>query len=198
MDSEDIAEEVAENLFDIDYNNADPDIAYAIFSEVEHYLNSIDSTDTAWDEYDDQYEFDNEDDVVEQDRMHAALYGGDREYCDKCGSKLVMDEWGGTCPKCNAEEVFDAKYDDDIDYFDDNSIEEAKEKASSHAKKLLSPLTRKEAIVQAQSLLKSNPDCDGVCYGIEKDFFKPYCITAKEAERIGADQMVYVLWNRNK
>lgn len=217
MDTEDIAEEVAENLFDIDYNNTDSDMSYIIFSEVEHYLDSKDSTDTAWDEYDDQYEFDNEDDVVEQDRMHAALYGGDREYCDKCGSKLVMDEWGGSCPKCDAEELeierlyhdasedelrsmgaFDNLHDDDVSYFDDD-LDEAKEKVSSHAKKILSPLTRNEAIVKAQSLLKKNPDCDGVCYGIEKDFFEPYCITDEEAERIGASkQMVYVLWNRNK
>lgn len=104
MDPENIAEEVCENLFDIDYNNSDNhDLTYIVFSEVNHYLDNKESIDE-WPEYDDDYDF--EDDVVEQDRMHAALYGGDREYCDKCGSKLVMDEWGGSCPKCDAEELF--------------------------------------------------------------------------------------------
>lgn len=197
MDTEDIAEEVAENLFDIDYTDTDSDMSYIIFSEVEHYLDSIDSTDTAWDEYDDQYEFDNEDDVVEQDRMHAALYGGDREYCDKCGSKLVMDEWGGTCPKCNSKEVFDAKYDDDVSYFDDDSIDEAKEKVSAHAKKILSPLTKEEAAKRALDMARRYPDCDGVCYGIGNDFFEPYCVTVEEAQQLGSGkELVYVRWNR--
>lgn len=45
-----------------------------------------------------------DDDPVEADREHANLYGGDRTYCDICGSKLAMDEWGSYCPKCNEEE----------------------------------------------------------------------------------------------
>lgn len=51
-------------------------------------------------EYDDDY--DNLDDV-EQDRVHAALYGGDRMYCD-CGAKLAMNEYGSYCPKCEPQE----------------------------------------------------------------------------------------------
>lgn len=205
-ETESILQKLANEAKEILLANANESVAESVVTEekdpydklVDAYPELEESV-SSWDEYDDQYEFDNEDDVVEQDRMHAALYGGDREYCDKCGSKLVMDEWGGSCPKCNAEEIFDAKYDDDVSYFDDESIDEAKEKVSSRAKKILSPLTREEAIVRAQSLLKNNPECDGVCYGIERDFFEPYCITADEAERIGAGkQMVYVLWNRNK
>lgn len=45
-----------------------------------------------------------DEDPVDVDREHTNLYGGDRTYCDTCGSKLAMDEWGGYCPKCNAEE----------------------------------------------------------------------------------------------
>lgn len=66
---------------------------------------------------DDQYDFD---DDVEQDRMHAALYGGDRTYCDKCGAKLIRDEWGGSCPNCDAEQIErdrqNALIDDDMNY----------------------------------------------------------------------------------
>ena len=59
--------------------------------------------DTDVDEYDDDIDDDYYDlDDVEQDRVHAALYGGDRMYCD-CGHKLVMDEWGGYCPNCEPE-----------------------------------------------------------------------------------------------
>ena len=52
------------------------------------------------------FDYDDDPDVddVEADRLHSALYGGDRMYCD-CGEKLVMDEWGGYCPVCDAEEV---------------------------------------------------------------------------------------------
>ena len=66
---------------------------------------------------DDQYDFD---DDVEQDRMHAALYGGDRTYCDKCGAKLIRDEWGGSCPNCDAEQIErdrqNTLIDDDMNY----------------------------------------------------------------------------------
>lgn len=52
---------------------------------------------------DDYYDLDD----VEQDRAHAALYGGDRMYCD-CGKKLVMTEWGGYCPDCDPLDPEDA------------------------------------------------------------------------------------------
>lgn len=67
-------------------------------------------------DYDDEYEFE---DDVEMDRRHAALYGGDRMYCD-CGAKLNMNEWGSYCPVCDAEEQemerIDAasRYDDEV------------------------------------------------------------------------------------
>ena len=51
--------------------------------------------------YDDNYDF--EEDDVELDRRHAALYGGDRMYCD-CGHKLAYDEYGSYCPECNPHE----------------------------------------------------------------------------------------------
>lgn len=59
-------------------------------------------------DYDDDYEMDD----VEQDRAHAALYGGDRMYCD-CGKKLAYDEWGSYCPDCNPR-------DPEEDYIDNN------------------------------------------------------------------------------
>ena len=62
-------------------------------------VEDIDSEDVT--DYDDDY-YDLDD--VEQDRAHAALYGGDRMYCD-CGAKLAMDEFGSYCPVCDAEEV---------------------------------------------------------------------------------------------
>ena len=50
-----------------------------------------------WDEYDDDY-YDL--DPVEEDRAFAALYGGDRIYCD-CGKRKVPDEDGYYyCPDC--------------------------------------------------------------------------------------------------
>lgn len=59
-------------------------------------------------DYDDDYDFD---DDVEQDRVHAALYGGDRTYCD-CGRKLEYGEDGfAYCPDCDNE----FNYDDNID-----------------------------------------------------------------------------------
>lgn len=58
-------------------------------------------------DYDDVYDID---DDVEQDRRHAALYGGDRMYC-KCGTRLKMDEWGSYCPDCNPEKEI---YDDEV------------------------------------------------------------------------------------
>lgn len=54
------------------------------------------SVEAQWDEYDDDYSMD----PVEKDRAHAALYGGDREYCE-CGEQLAHDEWGTYCPVCN-------------------------------------------------------------------------------------------------
>lgn len=61
----------------------------------------------SWDEYDDDYDFD---DDVELDRRHAALYGGDRMYCD-CGEMLKHDEYGSYCPECDPKDPEDA-YDD--------------------------------------------------------------------------------------
>lgn len=55
-----------------------------------------------------------DDDPVEADREHANLYGGDRTYCDTCGSRLAMDEWGSYCPKCNPQELEEA-FDSHID-----------------------------------------------------------------------------------
>lgn len=92
----------------------------------EDYAESIDPDVDSF-EYDDEYDFDNEDDIVTQDRIHAALYGGDREYCDQCGSKLVRDEWGGTCPHCNETEIEmsrqDSLYDDDIEDFSEDTTD---------------------------------------------------------------------------
>lgn len=59
-----------------------------------------------------------DEDPVDADREHANLYGGDRTYCDTCGSRLAMDEWGGYCPKCNPpelDEAFDTHSDIDLD-----------------------------------------------------------------------------------
>ena len=66
-------------------------------------------------EYDDDYDIE---DDVEMDRRHAALYGGDRMYCD-CGTKLSHDEYGSYCPRCephDPEEVYteECDYDDTI------------------------------------------------------------------------------------
>lgn len=59
----------------------------------------------SFDEYDDEYDIE---DDVEMDRRHAALYGGDRMYCD-CGHKLSYNEYGSYCPVCSPED-FDEKY----------------------------------------------------------------------------------------
>lgn len=59
--------------------------------------------DTYFDEYDDDYSFDD----VEEDRAHAALYGGDLTYCRHCGTKLKRNEWGGYCPECDGEPELD-------------------------------------------------------------------------------------------
>lgn len=53
-----------------------------------------------FDDYDDEYDFE---DDVEMDRRHAALYGGDRMYCD-CGRKLSYDEYGSYCPVCDPKD----------------------------------------------------------------------------------------------
>lgn len=55
-----------------------------------------------FDEYDDDYDIY---DDVEEDRVHAALYGGDKTYCS-CGRKLVRTEWGGYCPDCDNEDEY--------------------------------------------------------------------------------------------
>lgn len=63
--------------------------------------------------YDDDYSVDD----VEEDRRHAALYGGDRTYCN-CGKKLVRTDWGSYCPDCDpetAEEEHLRMIDDDMD-----------------------------------------------------------------------------------
>lgn len=52
------------------------------------------------DEYDDNYDIE---DDVELDRRHAALYGGDRMYCD-CGRRLSYNEYGSYCPYCEPED----------------------------------------------------------------------------------------------
>lgn len=55
------------------------------------------SDDDDWSDYDDDYSIDD----VEEDHLHAALYGGDRTYCN-CGKKLVYDEDGyAYCPDCD-------------------------------------------------------------------------------------------------
>ena len=57
-----------------------------------------------------------DDDPVEQDREHANLYGGDREYCDECGRRLTMGEWGGYCSHCNPEyDTYEDEFIDDDD-----------------------------------------------------------------------------------
>lgn len=69
-------------------------------------------------DYDDDYEVDD----VEEDRAHAALYGGDRMYCD-CGKKLSYNEYGSYCPECDAEAAHDYNHSSDDccaeDEFDD-------------------------------------------------------------------------------
>ena len=77
-------------------------------------------------------------------------------------------------------------------------LDAAKEKVSDTSKEILSPLTMSQAIEAAKEVLADNPDCDGVCYGIDDDYFQPYCITFDEAQRIAVDQKARVLWNGNK
>ena len=60
-------------------------------------------------DYDDDYEFDD----VEEDRAHAALFGGDRTYCSCCGEKLTRTEWGSYCPKCEPDDDY-SNYDDEV------------------------------------------------------------------------------------
>jgi hypothetical protein len=73
--------------------------------------NVTEDVETDLSEYDDEYDF--EDDDVEQDRRHAALYGGDRMYC-KCGEKLHFNEYGSYCPVCDPQDPSDM-YDDDME-----------------------------------------------------------------------------------
>lgn len=77
--------------------------------------NKLTEDDDSW--YDDDYTVDD----VEEDRRHAALYGGDRTYCN-CGKKLVRTDWGSYCPDCDpetAEEEHLRMIDDDVnnEYF---------------------------------------------------------------------------------
>lgn len=64
-------------------------------------------------DYDDDYDID---DDVEMDRRHAALYGGDRMYCD-CGTKLSHDEYGAYCPRCEPHDP-EESYTEGCDYDD--------------------------------------------------------------------------------
>lgn len=64
-------------------------------------------------DYDDDYDIE---DDVEMDRRHAALYGGDRMYCD-CGTKLSHDEYGSYCPRCEPHDSEEA-YIESCDYDD--------------------------------------------------------------------------------
>ena len=69
---------------------------------------------SSWEEYESALLASQGDDMSDEeaDRHHANLYGGDRTYCDDCGTKLEMDEWGSYCPKCNPHEI-DLGGDDD-------------------------------------------------------------------------------------
>jgi hypothetical protein len=76
------------------------------------------SDDSYEDSYEDSYDDDFDMDDVEQDRRHAALYGGDRMYCD-CGQKLSMSEWGSYCPVCDSEGLERAR-ESQLSMFDDD------------------------------------------------------------------------------
>ena len=73
-------------------------------------------TDPEDDWYDDDYDIDD----VEEDRRHAALYGGERTYCS-CGKKLVRTEWGSYCPECDPET---AQEEHEKSVYDDDEIDE--------------------------------------------------------------------------
>lgn len=77
---------------------------------------TVESLDTEDFDYDDDYDIE---DDVEMDRRHAALYGGERMYCD-CGRKLSFNEWGSYCPFCETEESSRTYSDEPEDYYDDN------------------------------------------------------------------------------
>lgn len=78
-----------------------PELNFDTVTPVEESMDEYD--------YDDEYDIDD----VEQDRRHAALYGGERSYCD-CGKKLSYDEYGSYCPECNPREP-------DVDYSDEQT-----------------------------------------------------------------------------
>lgn len=80
--------------FDPDYSG-EQTITEEITSDDEDYF--------MYDDYDDDYTMDD----VEEDRRHAALYGGDLTYCKHCGKKLSRNEWGGYCPICDGEDNLD-------------------------------------------------------------------------------------------
>lgn len=74
-------------------------------------------------ELDEDYEvWDEYGDPVDLDRDWANAYGGDREYCDKCGKPLYRDEFGSYCPNCDGLELdithgmTDNNVDDVMDY----------------------------------------------------------------------------------
>lgn len=83
--------------------NAYPDVDWSFNAGSDEFI----------EEYDDDYDIDD----VEEDRVHAALYGGDRTYCD-CGRKLIRTEWGSYCPECDPEtaeeEHLRSMYDDEV------------------------------------------------------------------------------------
>lgn len=97
-----------------------PDISFNWRSSSNNDSSMIE--DLSEDSYDDSYEdsYDDEFDMddIEQDRRHAALYGGDRMYCD-CGQKLSMSEWGSYCPVCDSEELEKAR-ESQLSMFDDD------------------------------------------------------------------------------
>lgn len=83
------------------------------YDEEEGHEDSIDEYD-----FDDDYYFD---DDVEEDRMHAALYGGDRDYCD-CGKRLLKDDDGNSyCPDCDSQS-FESEEDDEEESLLDDDI----------------------------------------------------------------------------
>lgn len=168
------------------------------FPELDLETTVTEDVEQEWDEYDDNYEFD---DDVEQDRVHAALYGGDRMYCD-CGAKLVMDEWGSYCPECDAEEAEKKRIDDCCEF--EESVDCCTDVDDDATDLIVEQILARDAAIEAaKKLLEKIPDCEGVCYGIDRkkggvEFFTPYCVTHEEAERIAkTEKFVYVLWNKN-
>lgn len=90
------------------------------FPDVDWNFNTSISEDVSVDPEDDWYDDDYDIDDVEEDRRHAALYGGDRTYC-KCGKKLVRTDWGSYCPDCEPET---AQEEHERSVYDDDDIDE--------------------------------------------------------------------------